>query len=403
MLELLFRFIARTFAIPVLQVLRRPAIGKCIRAIGRTLGLTPTPPQGIVTTTREWARVNSDDGRKLQQIFPVDVIRRRLPRTIEAKTHWHFQKNSEKQTPEVFLATIPNGKVLGAYGSVISGDNIVLGDLAYEWFFGSHQHSSLFKFKLPPVQKLNGSAANLATTSGWNYYHWLLDLLPRFDILQRGGVDLGSVDSFIVNAGSAPYQTDTLDLLGIPKSKRVVTQRRAHFQADTLYAPSLPGLHSHTPKWAVDFLRKSFLRELSGTRRKIYVSRSRSKYRKFTNEPEVKALLEKHGFEEVFSEELSFRQQVDLFASAEAIVAPHGAGLANILFCQPKTFVLEIFSPDYVNGCFWALAEQAELDYWYLLGKGARPAEFADPHKVEKNIEADVMQVEKTLRAVGLT
>ena len=41
---------------------------------------------------------------------------------------------------------------------------------------------------------------------------------------------------------------------------------------------------------------------------------------------------------------LSFLEQVSLFRNASKIVGLHGGGFANIIFCNPKTLVLEIKS-----------------------------------------------------------
>ena len=49
-------------------------------------------------------------------------------------------------------------------------------------------------------------------------------------------------------------------------------------------------------------------------------------------------------------------------------MAPHGAGLTNLVWCAPHTKVLEIFSPLYVNLCYWAIASVTQADYYYLLG-----------------------------------
>jgi capsular polysaccharide biosynthesis protein len=118
----------------------------------------------------------------------------------------------------------------------------------------------------------------------------------------------------------------------------------------------------------------------------------------FTNEPEVKSLLKDNGFEEIFTEGMSFLEQVRLFASAREIVAPHGAGLSNLVFCQPGTRVLEVFSPNYVNGCFWALANWAQIDYYYILGTGNRPPVGRDPHRVEQDITVNLDELKEALR-----
>ena len=48
------------------------------------------------------------------------------------------------------------------------------------------------------------------------------------------------------------------------------------------------------------------------------------------------------GWETVTLEDLSIKEQVKTFAEATHIVAPHGAGLTNLLWCRPKTKVYEL-------------------------------------------------------------
>ena len=56
-----------------------------------------------------------------------------------------------------------------------------------------------------------------------------------------------------------------------------------------------------------------------------------------------------------------------LFAAADIVVAAHGAGLANMVFCAPGTTVIEYMAPRYVFGCWHNLAERCGLDY-HLIG-----------------------------------
>ncbi len=108
--------------------------------------------------------------------------------------------------------------------------------------------------------------------------------------------------------------------------------------------------------------------------------------------------MERFGFQNVHCEDLSFRQKVNLFSSAEAVVSAHGAGLTHLAFCRPGTPVLEIFSPDYVNGCFWALSDAAGLSYRYMTGVGQQPKEGRDPHAPEKDLLVDISALEKALK-----
>ncbi|MBD1921548.1 glycosyltransferase family 61 protein [Microcoleus sp. FACHB-831] len=50
--------------------------------------------------------------------------------------------------------------------------------------------------------------------------------------------------------------------------------------------------------------------------------------------------LKKFGFEQVTLESLSVSDQAALFSSAQVVIAPHGAGLSNVVFCNRGTKVI---------------------------------------------------------------
>jgi capsular polysaccharide biosynthesis protein len=68
-------------------------------------------------------------------------------------------------------------------------------------------------------------------------------------------------------------------------------------------------------------------------------------------------------------ESMSVIEQAALFSQAEIIIAPHGSGLTNLIFCQPNTKVIELFSPNYVYHCYWWISNLVELDYYYYIGE----------------------------------
>jgi hypothetical protein len=65
---------------------------------------------------------------------------------------------------------------------------------------------------------------------------------------------------------------------------------------------------------------------------------------------------------------------VRLFAEATHILAPHGAGLTNLVFCRPGTAVCELQMDAYVHWGFRGLAALRRLRYGCVLGTvvGAR-------------------------------
>ena len=75
----------------------------------------------------------------------------------------------------------------------------------------------------------------------------------------------------------------------------------------------------------------------------LYIARRGS--RKVQNAPQIERFLLQRGFTIMAVDDMSFQQQIDAFSRAAWVVAPHGAELGNLLFCQPGTRVLEL-SPD---------------------------------------------------------
>lgn len=80
-----------------------------------------------------------------------------------------------------------------------------------------------------------------------------------------------------------------------------------------------------------------------GPKRNVYITRERT--RSVANAVMVESVMRKSGFSVHALEGMSPRAQMELFRDAACVVAPHGAGLANLLFCAPGTKVLEL-SPD---------------------------------------------------------
>jgi hypothetical protein len=63
---------------------------------------------------------------------------------------------------------------------------------------------------------------------------------------------------------------------------------------------------------------------------------------------------------------LSVREQMRMFRSARVVLSPHGAGLANTLFCQPRTTVFEFPPQDQQLRYFEYISMAMELDHILL-------------------------------------
>lgn len=201
------------------------------------------------------------------------------------------------------------------------------------------------------------------------------------------------IDQYVFHGKrKASFQKETLQVLGLHDDQILYSSKNLHLQAKELIIPSFTG--GHRPSWVGHFLRQELLPNMnlkSSTKKtRIYISRANASKRRIQNEEKVVDYLSQFGFQSVKLETLPIKKQMELFATAEYVVAPHGAGLANLIFCQPGTKVLELFPREKVKRCYWVVSYLAEVDYYYLLGKGQDPN-----HHIQIGLEELSQMLEK--------
>jgi hypothetical protein len=382
------RHTARTMRAAAQQVLHR------LPGDSRRYG---APRRGVITS-RQWLETSGKQhGANWQDIFPAAQAKLRDPLHLEAELPPRFADQLHYSLPETFVLTVPDGRATGRNAAIVTPDDAVLIDVSLEvdqsvtkdpW-----KPQLLTQVKLPTLQKSEETVAVVSSLWGEGFYHWLYDVLPRLELLRRSGIE---VDKYIVNTDYR-FQRESLQLLGIPPEKWIVATPRLHLEARQLVVPSLPGTMGILPRWSSEFLRRQILPQVqTGEKRRLYISRQKAKRRKLANAAEIEPLLHSYGFEAVFLEEMSLAEQAALFANAEAVVAPHGAGLSNLVFCPRETPVIELFSPHHLVLCYWNLASDNDLRYGFVLGEetggGDNSVEHPDtrinPDKLERALQS---------------
>ncbi|MEG3894151.1 MULTISPECIES: tetratricopeptide repeat protein [unclassified Microcoleus] len=294
------------------------------------------------------------------------------------------------ESPKTFVAQIPNGRVwivpqenywlICKAIAVITPDNYLLADVSrdYPGFLpGCEKHDvrkhSVFKLEsFPGLKQIDGSVAVLSGLSGNVYFHWMVDVLPRIELLRHSGRDLAEIDWFLVNSCQHQFQRETLRILGIPEEKVLESDRLPHIQARELIVPSFAGYLGWPSGWAMDFLRREFLKgiiPISSYPKRIYISRSKARYRRVLNEEDAIEVLEKSGFVSILPESMSLAEQIAHFYHAEVIVTAHGSGLTNTIFCRQGTKVIELVSPHYISHYYWGISQYLKLEHYFLAGE----------------------------------
>ena len=88
--------------------------------------------------------------------------------------------------------------------------------------------------------------------------------------------------------------------------------------------------------------------------------------------------------------DFSVSEQITFFKSAAIIVAPHGAGLTNLMFCDSNQIVFELLSHNYLNPCFKAIAEGNNLRYRALINPIISKSN--DKHYDKMVVDIDLLQ-----------
>jgi capsular polysaccharide biosynthesis protein len=315
------------------------------------------------------------------------------PRVIAPGTperHWVFEKASHYRVPDRYALEIENGIVVGDYGANITPG----GTLDYETshYFGIkrwREHPIYLRRRLPPVEQVDGTVVALATRGGSNnYYHFITDVLPRFGVVEDAMPGL-EPDGLYVPAASK-WQQHLLELTGLSKYPVIATAKHRAVRADRLIVPSIANPYEVAPRPTIEWLRRRLPPvDPAGRPKRIYVTRGTARNnRSLVHEEETWALLEQRGFERVAPETTSIQDQIDSFAAAEVIVAPHGAALTNLVFTSPGVRVLEMFTASYVNSAYWAILQSIpDTHYRYLV---AGDADRHGPGDPMNDIMADI-------------
>ncbi|HEY9601657.1 MAG TPA: tetratricopeptide repeat protein, partial [Allocoleopsis sp.] len=375
------------------------------------------PPNSFYKSSLDWAIASHLEKSNYLSIYSSNFINLKPPKSLDSEIHFSFRFGGRIKLPASFVVVVPEGRYWLSksqdMSAVITSDNQLLGDVSPDFPVLSPGHPdkhpskhSIFSIaKLPPPERIDGTVVVLSGLSNDVYFHWMFDILPRIELLHMSGIDLSIVDNFITNI-HFPFQRETLKILGISEYQILDICKYSHIKAMKLIVPSFPSSVSWMPKWSCDFLRNIFLNQsslkLPQKIERLYISRQNTQNRRIINEDELISLLKKFDFKIVTLESMSVAEQAALLANAKVVVAPHGGGLTNTVFCSSGTKVIEIFSPNYVYSCYWLISNLLSLDYYYLLGESPVGVHLYKTLYPSCRIEDIFVNLDKLLRILKL-
>lgn len=315
------------------------------------------------------------------KIIPIMSIQRASPGIIKVPTPHTFQFSTpviwgdpppvvrEVPIPEQFVAPVENAVITGGF-QVLKNQELVLYDpsghpkfgmVAGVWRNFSHEKSLAadtviaknlknYSTEIPTGILISGRATE-------NYYHWLIEYLPKLYNIKYANIPENI--PLIIQEKLPSQFLEALRCLVQNRKILEINPQISPVLVKNLYLPSQHTFHTEdfsVPFWlgsALSYPHLQFLRDgiLEGLKikpddgirnRKFFISRSGA--RNVKNSKLIEKMMLKMGFEIIRPETLTFSDQVHLFNKASFIVAPGGAALANLIFCQPGTKVICLIS-----------------------------------------------------------
>ena len=262
-------------------------------------------------------------------------------------------------------------------------NNLLLPNVSFQQVYGklkNTKYNSVIKKGTPSfVKKIKGKVFNLSQgSSGNNYFHFIFDIVPKIYLL-RSKINLKDIDYFYIS-DPKKWQIEILKILGINKNKLLSSKKYNHIFADEIYAVDHPWYNKgfvyynvkKIPKWIIHKNRETFFyKSKHNSKKKIFLDRSLSSYNhcQIGNIEVVNKLIAKKKVKSYRTEKLSLKSKINLLRNSAVVIGAHGAAFANIIFCRPKTKIIEIIPANHPNKQCERISKILNLRYFRIKTK----------------------------------
>ena len=242
----------------------------------------------------------------------------------------------------------------------------------YPWHWPHCPHEAVFRQTsaaqlsaaaqgLPHPVCIDGPVLAVAELSGEMFFHWQLELLPRLGRVLTFALERWPTLRIWHNGGNAPYVREGLRRLDIEPER--LLPACDHLLAKELLVPSFASAFGQPSaanlSWLEQFWERALVPDL--IKGPVWLPRPGTARRC--------VLQEEHHIQQLKAEALrqgSIDEQLAQVAASSAVIAPHGAGMANLITAPPNTTVLELVNPAYQPSYFDGLIQHRQLRHQRL-------------------------------------
>ncbi|MES2566583.1 MAG: glycosyltransferase family 61 protein [Bacteroidota bacterium] len=302
-----------------------------------------------------------------------------IPTPISRLISW-----KEKKQAPAFLFSLSNAYV-SPYGVVFKNGKVVK-EAVYKYSAKKKWDNllSFIKKKITnKVIKIDGDCILIHHSWYQNYYHWMIEIMPRLFLMK----DQLSDKRLVIHKNISKFHLETLskfnfkDIVFIEDNELIKCQKISFTSFPNFYTNQTLTIGSQSINLIELNINFCIMREMKQwiqnnnpllkneiyfRNEKIYISRKKAGHRKILNEPELDVFFNETGFKKIFLEDISFDEQIELLHNASIVVGIHGAGLSNILFMRPGTHVINLISDKHYEFCYLNIASMASVNYSHV-------------------------------------
>lgn len=272
------------------------------------------------------------------------------------------------------LFTISDVVVHGEQGFVTLDHKYLVSDTLYLNFpqmagFERDGDDYLLRKSKPSITLERAGYALGGYVGSRNYAHWWMNVVPA---LMVPPFETAFADTVLLLPEiRSAWQSGTLDLFPEIRSRSLyVGENTAVACKQLLYVPRVTqsDVAPHPFRRRMLDIVKERAQAGRTRDRRIIISRKDAANRPLTNEPELIAIAAEFGFEPAVLSGKSVTEQIRLFASASHVIGAHGAGLVNVLFCQPGSVLFELHLSSALVWSIRRMAAISRLRYGCMIG-----------------------------------
>lgn len=339
-----------------------------------------------IISVEKYAKINGNV--RLEIIEPVQLREVCIPEMFECCK----EKIESYIAPDIYVAQVPNVSVIGGTNAVITGRYLLNDaaandkdhriDIRYSSIKAATKYVAL-------VEKGDGNidiekGINLIGAASYNYYHLVVEILSKLAFVDKN-IDYSEypilVDEIVLKI---PQFKDALSCMNRGKHTLIPVKKGQQYNIKTAVLPSsnvwMPtNVYKKNLFKNSDYLMSQTvltnirsavkLYEDTPPFRKIFISRKNTKTVRLKNEEAIREIFKKNGFEIIYTEDLSFQEQIECFGQAACVIAATGAALTNIIFCQPETIVGCIVPEEFHFYMYSTIAHLLQLVPFFLNGR----------------------------------